>query len=312
MGKLRFYFSLSYTWRPLTCLASLLSLLCGYAQAEDPGRFHLKIGFSSKAFVNVPRDDIKIAVQVLSQKVAKKTIGSAESRVYDTTAEIEKDLKIKKLDIVALTPEEFIQLKAHAPLEPVMVTVAWKSHEVELLLLGRKESGFKRVAELKNRSIALPSESSQYSSMYRTWVENLVMKEGAASPDRFFSALQETRNASQAVMSVFFRKADVCVVSSHTFEVTSELNPQIARELKVIASISRLSGGVITIRRDLSEERKQRIIQALQTLHEDQDGKQMFVLFQLSRLAPYRPEYLKETEALYEEQRSLRARMVRR
>jgi ABC-type phosphate/phosphonate transport system substrate-binding protein len=312
MVKPRFVIIQSSLWKCITCLVALLSLLCSDAQAEAPGRIHLKIGFSSRAFVNVPREDIRIAVQVLSQKVAKKTVGSAESRIYDTTAEIEKNLKAKNLDVVALTPDEFIQLKAHAPLEPVMVTVAGKSHEVELFLLARRESGLKRFAELKNMTIALPAEISQYSSMYRTWAENLVMKEGAGSLESFFSSLKETRNASQAVMAVFFRKADACVVSSHTFEVMTELNPQIARELKVIASISRLAGGVIVLRQDLPEERKQKVSQALMTLHEDQEGRQMFVLFQLSRLTPFRPEYLRATEALYEEHRSLRARMVRR
>jgi ABC-type phosphate/phosphonate transport system substrate-binding protein len=312
MGKPRFVIFQSSILKYITCLTALLSFLCGDAQAEDPGRFHLKIGFSSRAFVNVPREDIRIAVQVLSQKVAKKTVGSAESRIYDSSTEIEKDLKTRKLDVVALTPDEFIQLKARTPLEPVMVTVAGKNHEVELLLLARRESGLKRFAELKNMAVALPAESSQYSSMYRTWAENLVMKEGAGSLESFFSSLKETRNASQAVMAVFFRKADACVVSCHTFEVMTELNPQIARELKVIASISRLAGGVIVLRQDLPEGRKQKVSQALMTLHEDQEGRQMFVLFQLNRLAMFRPEYLKGTEALYEEHRSLKARIMRK
>jgi len=89
------------------------------------------------------------------------------------------------------------------------------------------------------------------------------------------------------------------------------VNPQIGRELKVIARIKGLAGGVLAIRRDLPEERKQRVRQALLTLHEDQEGKQMFVLFQLSRLVPFPPEYLKATEALLDEHH-LKARMVRR
>jgi hypothetical protein len=48
------------------------------------------------------------------------------------------------------------------------------------------------------------------------------------------------------------------------------------------------------------------------TLHEDPEGQQMFVLFQLSRLTPFRPEYLKGTEALFAEHRKLKARLVKR
>lgn len=288
------------------CLAAASTVMAD----SDP--FHLRIGFSSGAFVSVPREDIRIAVQVLSQKLARKTVGSAESRIYDASIEVENDLKAGRLDVVALTPEEFIHLRTHTALEPAMTTVSGKNHQVELLLLARRDSGLNGIADLKRRTIALPSRASQFGSTYHIWLETLVMKRGESSPERFFSSLRETRNASQAIMPVFFHKIDACVVSGQAFQVTSELNPQIARELKVIARINHLTGGIIALRQDLPEERKQRIRQALMTLHEDQEGRQMFVLFQLDRLTPYHPDHLKGLEALHGEHRSLRARMVKR
>jgi len=273
---------------------------------------HLRIVFSSKAFVSVPKEDISVAVQVLTKKVAKKSDISAESRIIENTAEIEKDLKAKKVDLIAVSPEEFIQIRARVPLEPVMVTVDNKSHEVELLLLARKDSGINRVADLKNKTIALPSKTTQFGAVYQVWTETLIMKEGTGSLGAFFSSVMETRNSSQAVMPVFFRKADACVVSSRSFEIASELNPQIARELKVIARIGKLCGGIIAQRGDMPDELKLKIRQALTTLHEDQEGRQMFVLFQLNRLTPFRPEYLWATETLYSEHLSLKLRIARR
>jgi ABC-type phosphate/phosphonate transport system substrate-binding protein len=296
----------------LFLLSLAFCIIFGDILSAEADSFHMRIGFSSRAFVNVPREDIKIAVQVLSQKVAKKTVGSAESRIYANSAEIEKDLKSKLVDVVALTPEEFIHLKARYPLEPLMVTVAGKSHEVELLVLARKESGLSRIKELKNRSIALPFETSQFGSIYHMWLETLAMKEGAWSAAGLFSSIKETRGASQALMSVFFHKTDACIITRSAFEISSELNPQLSRELKVIANIGRLAGGIVAFRQDFPEERKQKVRQALLTLHDDQDGKQMFVLFQLSRLEEYRPEYLQATEALFAEYRNLKARMTRR
>lgn len=280
--------------------------------AGDGAPFHLRIGFSGKSFVNVPRDDIKVAVQVLSRKIAKKTVGSAESKIYDIDAEIERDLKSKMLDVVALTPEEFLHLRESRLLEPAMTTVSGNSHEFKMLLLARKDSRFRRIADLKKKQLSMPSTTAQYGSLYQTWVTTLVMREGASSPQVYFSSIRETRNAPQALMSVFFRQADACIVTDQTYALTSELNPQIARELVTLASYDRLAGGVIAIRRDLPEERKQRVRQALTNLHEDQEGRQMFVMFQLSRLIPFRPDHLKGMEALNAEYHSLRARMVRR
>ena len=152
--------------------------------------------------------------------------------------------------------------------------------------------------------------TSQFGNVYSTWIETLIMKDGQGNTDGFFSSMIEVRSSSQAIMSVFFRKTDGCIVPRQAFDITTELNPQIARELKTISRIDRLAGGIIAFRQDLPEDRKQKIRQALMTLHEDQEGRQMFVLFQLDRLTPFRPEYLKGTETLYAEHKRIKSRMV--
>jgi ABC-type phosphate/phosphonate transport system substrate-binding protein len=287
-------------------------LLQGSSIAADPGSFHVNIGFSSKAFVNVPREDIRVAVRILSQKVAKNTVGSADSRIYDSTAEIEQDLKAKKLDAVALTPEDFFEISSRTPIEPVMVTATDKGHEVELILLTRKDSGICSFHELKNRIIAVPARIVQYGNMYFTWVEILLMRETYKSIEQYFSTVRETKTPSLSLMQVFFRQADACVVTSQIFELTAELNPQIVRELKVIERVGKLSGGILVLRPDLPGDRKQKLLRSLRTIHEDPEGRQLFLLFQLNRLVPYRPEFLQATAAFFAEHRNLARRFARR
>jgi ABC-type phosphate/phosphonate transport system substrate-binding protein len=113
-------------------------------------------------------------------------------------------------------------------------------------------------------------------------------------------------------MPVFFRQADACVVTRHIFNLTSEMNPQIGRELVPIARMSKLSQGIISIDRRLPEEIKDKIRQAFLTLPESPDGKQLLMLFQVSRMVPFRPEYLDATEALFAEHQLLKTRVTRR
>jgi len=280
--------------------------------AAEAGKFHVNIGFSTRAFVNVPREDIRVAVRILSQKVARKTVGSANSQIYDSISDIERDLKAKKLDAVALTPEDFLELSSRTPLEPAMVTATNKGHEVGLLLLARKDSHIRTFRELKNRAISIPAKVVQYGNMYFTWVEILLMREGFQTTEGYFSSVSEARTPSRALMQVFFRQADVCVVTDQVLELATELNPQIGRELTVIARIDKLAGGIIVFRHDLQEDRKQKLREALLTIHEDQEGRQLFLLFQLNRLIPYRPEYMRATQLFFEEYRTLERRIARR
>jgi len=73
-----------------------------------------------------------------------------------------------------------------------------------------------------------------------------------------------------------------------------------------------LVGGIIAFRQDLPEERKQKVKKALMTLHEDQEGRQMFILFQLNSLTPFLPENMIGTDALYAEHRKLKARLMKK
>lgn len=287
---------------------TLLQIPC----AAETGKFHVNIGFSTKAFVNVPREDIRVAVRILSQKVARNTVGSANSQIYDSLSDIERDLKAKKLDAVALTPEDFLALRPRIPLDPVMVTATSKGHEVELLLLTRKDSRISAFRELKNRTISIPAKVVQYGNMYFTWVNTLLMREGFPNKEAFFSSVNEAQTPSRALMQVFFRQADACVVSDQVLELATELNPQIGKELTVLARVDKLAGGIIVFRSDLQIGRKEKLREALKTIHEDQEGRQLFLLFQLNRLIPYRSEYLRATQLFFEEYHNLNRRKNRR
>lgn len=292
---------------PLVILLSVCVLWSG-GEAMESSSFHVNIGFSGRAFVNVPQQDIKIAVQLLSRKVAKKTVGSADSKIYDSVAEIEQDLKAKMLDAIALPPDDFLELSNRIPLEPVMITNTTQGHEVELLLLTRKDSAIRSFQHLRNRRIAVPAKVNQYGNMYFTWLDTLIMRQGFHGGNRFFTAVAETKKPSQALMQVFFRQTDACITTAQLFDLSAELNPQLGKELIVIERLPKLAGGIIALRRDLPDIRKRILRQAMLTLHEDQEGKQLFVLFQLKNLIPYRPEYLKPTEAFYDEHRRLERR----
>jgi ABC-type phosphate/phosphonate transport system substrate-binding protein len=299
---------LRYALIPMCLVLTMCSLRNGAARAEG-GQTQLKIGFSSRAFVNAPREDIGVAANILVQKVARRTVSQAESHVYETPAEMARDINAKKLDVIALTPEDFLDLSGRALIDPVMLTAGERGHEVEFLLLVRKDSRIRNIRELRNRSIAMPAKVVQYGNMYFTWVDNLVNREGFHDMGKFFSCVREARNPSQALMQVFFRQADACAVSRQVFDLTNELNPQIGRDIMALARIDRLAGGIIAVRRDLPEDLRQKITQAMLTLHEDPEGRQLFVMFQMSRLVPFRPEYLNATKAFFSEHRNRRLRV---
>lgn len=247
-------------------------------------------------------------MNILTRKIARNTVGTADSRIYESTADIERDLRARKVDAVALVPDDYLKLRKKIPLIPLAMTATQSGHEIELLLLARRDAPIQTVKDLRNRSVSIPARVSQYGSFYISWLDLLTLRLGFKGNKEFFGTVMETMKPSQALMQVFFRKSDACVVTRQMFETTRELNPQIGRELAVIARQPKLAGGIIAVRSDYPNEHSERITKELLSLHEDNEGKQLFVLFQLRRLIAYRPEYLKETETFYTDLNSLSRR----
>jgi len=267
--------------------------------AEDASS--LRIGFTGSVYQDVTNTDIKAAVGVLIQKVAWKQFGKGESHYYETLSEMAMDLKNRKTEVLAMPVDEFIELRKRAAIVPILVTSSDSGFETELLLLVRKDSGIRSVRDLRGRAIAMPAKNPRCLDMYLAWLESLVMEEDSGDINAFFSSVKETRTAAKVVMPVFFKQADACVVTRQVFDLTTELNPQISKELMVISRKEKLAQGVIAVDRRVSEDVKEKIRQAFLTLHQTTEGKQLLMLFKVRKLIPYFPGYLKGTESLYAE-----------
>ena len=299
---------------PTVTMICTLLLLCSMvfptrSHAEED--FHFSLGYTGSAYLETTNKDIKAAVSVLIQKIAWKSFGKSEAQYYDNISEMSAALKSGKIQVMCGSPEEFMKLRALSPLDPILITSSGSGYETELLLLVRKDSGIRSLLDLKNKSIVMPARNTSVDNMFQVWIETLLMRAGYSRIETFFSSLKENRSTSRGIMTVFFQQADACVVTRQLFNLASELNPQIGRELVPIARINKLTQGIISINRGLPDNLRERIKQSFLDVTESPEGKQLLILFQISKMIPFRPEYLAATEALFTEHQQLKTKFAR-
>ncbi len=306
----------SLTKRSTYCLIALIAAgiiaVSGFIRC-DPcnatgNSFHLSIGFSTRGHPNANLEDARAAVSLLTRKIVDRNSWTGESHSYDSLAEMERDIRDRRTQLLGIQADEYLELRKRVPIDPIMVTIGDRGLELGLLLLVRKDSGIRSLRDLKNRSIVVTKRSSQYGNLNHVWLETLLLREGIRERERFFTTVKEVQTVKQVVMPVFFRQADACIVTRQVFELSVELNPQLGKQLTAIARIDNLAPGIIVIDRRLPDDIRQKLRQTLLTLHEAPDGQQMLMLFQVRKLVPFQPEYLKATEALFAEHRKRRAR----
>lgn len=295
-------------------MVTLITVMCFFLTVQKTAgeESRLRLGYTGSAFQDSKSNDIKAAVSVLIRKIAWKYFGKSEAKYYDNISEMAAALKSGKVQVLCGPAEEYMGFRNIAPVEPILITSSSSGHEIELLLLVRKDSGINSLSDLKDKRLIMPPQNPKANSLFHLWIETMLMRKCNSSMEKYFSSVKESRTASHGIMPVFFRQADACVVTRHVFNLTAEMNPQLGKELVPIASRDKLSNGIISVDRRLPADTKDKIRQAFLTLPDSPDGKQLLMLFLVNRFIPFRPEYLTSTEALFAEHQRLKNKLTRR
>jgi ABC-type phosphate/phosphonate transport system substrate-binding protein len=294
-------------WIFMGALACVGSLLLGQTQGPVSGT--LNIGFTSSFFVDVNASDGLAATKVWAEAIVrKKSLDLAtSSMVFGDLLELEKAVKDGKADMVTLLTSEYFSLEGKIPLEPYFVSENRGRTNEECLLLVHDRSGIRNPDELAKKNVLI--YDGDRASLGKIWLENILMGKGFASLDAFFGKVSLIHKPSQALLPVFFRQADACLINRDGFETMVELNPQLKRDLRVIAQSPSGTASVICIRSSYKPSLRQILIESLRDLHVEPKGQQILTLFKVEKLIPFEPSYLESARQLVQDHRKLETRV---
>ena len=105
-------------------------------------------------------------------------------------------------------------------------------------------------------------------------------------------------NASQAILPVFFGKADVCIATRNGWTLMGELNPQVKDQLRTLAVSPPVVPGMSCFRRDLADTLKQRLLKAALDSQVNPLFKQVMALFKIDELSRQPVSVLADTRRL--------------
>jgi len=77
---------------------------------------------------------------------------------------------------------------------------------------------------------------------------------------------------------------DACMVTRRGFETMAELNPQVGRQLKIVATSPELVPAVFGLRADYNPSYKPQLLAALSELQKSPAGQQVLTIFHCDRI----------------------------
>ncbi|QOY89607.1 phosphate/phosphite/phosphonate ABC transporter substrate-binding protein [Paludibaculum fermentans] len=241
----------------------------------------VRLALSESVVGDVNLNDARAAMKVWISLITKELNVLIDPKLFSTTQEIYDRMHHGDLDAVALNILEYRQIADL--LDSTQIVAAGGPAGLEqYLILVKKGGGFRQLSDLKGKRFC--TLKSPRMCLAADWLATML-EEGHRGPaDQFFSSMSVDAKFSRVVLPVFFGQSDACLTSKRGFETMCELNPQVARDLRVIASSPQMVLSFYIFRKNYQGLNRQKVIKAISGLRNTTAGQQLATLFQFDEL----------------------------
>lgn len=296
-----------------TGLAACFFLVCMSAVVESAGNGAgqrdgdlVRIAVSPSSWLGVRQNDAVAALKAWAKAVLGECGIAAEvdARFFENSQDMIASLSNCQVDAMSMVTDELLALDPKIRPDRVFISVKNKSFTERYVILVRRNSGIEDVPDLAGRSVLLHRSSRM--CLAPQWLETLLETRSAALADQVSRNTSNIENASRAVLQVFFRKADASVVTSNVFEMVSELNPQVHKELRVLASSPEVVPNIFFFRSGYTSPVRDKLEAALEAIHNSPAGRQILTVFQCDSMVKRPISILEGTNRMLAEYERLR------
>jgi phosphonate transport system substrate-binding protein len=290
-------------------LAGLLGALplAGQEPAASPTPSQFRVAFSIGTIGEINRNDAKASTlawgrTILSQRnIVAETVPS----VFDRADDLFRVLQADQADAVAVLTDEYLTHAKTVTPDGVFLGVINGKVAEQYVLLVHQGSGIQDLTGLKGRSLEFHHHAR--TSLATAWLDTLLGGQKLGLTEEVFKKPTRNDRVSRTIHRVFFRQVDACVVTRGAFETAVELNPQVRKELRVLATSPELVPSLFFLRPGYASSLREKIEAAILTLHESPAGKQIMTVFQCDRLEKHPLSCLDSARTLLAEQAMLRS-----
>lgn len=273
------------------------------ASTETARKADLVLAYSLQGLADVDAKDAIAALRIYTSELAKSVGYAADSYLYDNLDRVIADIQMGKADLIALSAMEYLRIKGRAELELALGHVKGGKKSVKYLLITHQKNGYTHLESLREKRL-LMSKGDSTAQMY---LQTLLLRQKFGDLNTFFSAVDEKSKTSQVTLPVFFGQADACIITDVAFKTMVEMNPQLGRDLKVMASSPELTTHVTAFRKSLAEDIKEKTLDVGKMLKNSARGRQVLMLFKIEDLVPINEPDLESLRNLVGEYNQLRS-----
>jgi phosphonate transport system substrate-binding protein len=265
------------------------------AESDD---FTLNIAYSARIFEDANMADVRATTKVLIDTIGARNphFRGGEVQIFQTLPEWRTAAEAGVLTLCILSITDYLELEPDGFLEPLFLYEDGSGIGEELLVLVHKKSGVESIDQISGLNLRIPQ--NRFAPIARMWLDSLNVK-----PAR----IEEKGKGGKAILSTFFLHQTACVVTRGTYEAMKELNPQIGRDMMILARSPNYISDIICMSRPCNPNARAFILETLPILQDDDATDQIMVAYGIDRFAPFVSSYLESMRDLVAQQKRLMA-----
>jgi phosphonate transport system substrate-binding protein len=243
----------------------------------------IRLAISESLVADVNLNDARAAMLIWVKKMMSEMNLAVEinPKVFDTTEEILRRVRGGQLDSVALNIIEYRQIAELMDPREIIAEGGAAGPE-QYILLAKRNSGIQHLGELRGHRLCTLKNPKM--CVAGAWLTT-ILDEGHFGPsEQFFGAITSDSKASRVVLPVFFGQTDACLTTKRSFDTMCELNPQVGKELTVIASSPVMEVTFYIFHKNYRGVSRERFAKAYADLPNSAAGRQLATLFQFEGL----------------------------
>ncbi|MBL8213912.1 MAG: PhnD/SsuA/transferrin family substrate-binding protein, partial [Bryobacterales bacterium] len=216
----------------------------------------LRVSVSEDAIKGVNRNDAAAAIALWAEELAKAAQMTLvpDQKWVRTRLEMVAAVRAGEVDAVSVTVAEYPGVAPYLDVTRVLLDMG-----TEMCLVVSERAGIRSVSDLTGKQLLLVD--GPHTLLSDAWLTVLLARDGLGLPERVLGRIRRHTKATQAVLPVFFGQADACIVSRATIETMAELNPQVGKQMRVLARAPKLASAFLACRKQYPAERRNNLLE---------------------------------------------------
>jgi ABC-type phosphate/phosphonate transport system substrate-binding protein len=260
----------------------LMAGLAVAASSDQSKRADLVVSFSPRTMIDVDIKDAISAFRIYVDELAGQMNHTGSVLLYDTLDGAMKDVENNKVDLVSMTSIEYLRLKHKAFIEPAFAYMRGGKTTQTYHLLIHANKGYSSLSDLKGKKLVIV----KMDATSLLFLNTALLKQRLPEMKDLFSVVEEKSKPAQAVLSVFFGQSDACLINDVTFQTMKDMNPQLGKNLEILATSPELLDNLTVFRKNMESTMKQKVFDVSRRLKTTARGKQILALFKVDDLVP--------------------------